>query len=184
MPRPGIEPGLLDGDPAVLTTRLRSRWVHASYQTLKYPNCTILVVALTLYLHAGTFAWLSPYSEPLTTKKNFCVSFCHYQRARPLAFNLSRFLSWSADLRFNHLFHWINDIPASLDPPISAFYSLRLMTYLRSLTCIFLNVKVFVNEFTTCERPGALLDVLHRDLCHPWKSEQASLGLHSAFHRA
>ena len=115
---------------------------------------------------------------------NLCVSHGHYQRSGSLAYNLSRFLSWSADLRFNHLFHWINDIPASLDPPISAFYSLRLMTYFRSLTCTFLNVKVFVNEFTTCERPGALLDVLHRDLCHPWKSEQASLGLHSAFHRA
>ena len=43
----------------------------------------------------------------------------------------------------------------------------KLMTYLRSLTCTFLNVTVFVNEFTAYDRHGALFDVAHGTLCHP-----------------
>ena len=149
MPRPGIEPGLVDGDPAVLTNRLRSRWDHASYQVLKYPNCTILVFALTLNLHAGTFAWMPPYSGHLTTKELLC---------KPLSLPKSQvscilpsFLSWSADLRVNHPCHWADDIPVSLQKLFSHFSVLvhKLTTYLCPLVCKFLNFTVSVNELTT-----------------------------------
>ena len=50
--------------------------------------------------------------------------------------------------------------------PIFTVLVNELMVFLRSLTCTFLNVIVFVNELTTYERPGALFDVVHGTLCN------------------
>ena len=40
----------------------------------------------------------------------------------------------------------------------------EMTVFLRPLTRTFLNIIVFVDEMTTYERPGALLDVMHGPL--------------------
>ena len=42
----------------------------------------------------------------------------------------------------------------------------ELMVFLRPFTCNFLNFTFAVNELTTFQRPGALIDVVQGTLCH------------------
>ena len=77
-------------------------------------------------------------------------------------------LSKSLISRFYCLRHGVDDVHAYPDQSISDFYGLgeRVDGVLASLDLYISEFYVFVNELTTYERPGALIDVVHETLCH------------------